>query len=200
LETVKVKLSLCLIKHHATKMYEECKYSFKHFYPRHRWEWSASHPGRFTQWKKNLRYPLDRKLGGTQRRSGWTLWRTENYLTSPGNRTPITTLDGVAVTLWTLGDETCYLSALDCTEQPSRQVQQLRSRLVQVLERLSVRNSARTFAIPGFSWFYSVPLGKRRDNNSIRPQPLPWKSFPLYQSSYHSTLYTCSLEKVSVVK
>jgi len=33
-------------------------------------EWSASRPGRFTSRRKNLRYRLHRKLGGSQSRSG----------------------------------------------------------------------------------------------------------------------------------
>jgi hypothetical protein len=33
-------------------------------------EWSVSRPGLFYLWGKNPRYPLDRRLGGPQRRSG----------------------------------------------------------------------------------------------------------------------------------
>jgi hypothetical protein len=36
-----------------------------------RWgEWSASLPGRALPLRKNPKYPLDRRLGGPQRRSG----------------------------------------------------------------------------------------------------------------------------------
>jgi hypothetical protein len=34
----------------------------------------------------------------------------------------------------------------------------------------------------GFMWFSSVPTGKFSDNISIRPRPLPSKSFPIHNS------------------
>jgi hypothetical protein len=45
-------------------------------------EWSTSHPGRFTP-RKEPSYPLNRRLNGPQRRSGW-FWTTENLLSVPG--------------------------------------------------------------------------------------------------------------------
>jgi hypothetical protein len=49
-------------------------------------EWSASRPGRFTPRGKSPQYPLDRRLGGPQGRSG--LRGEEKILDSPGTRTP----------------------------------------------------------------------------------------------------------------
>jgi hypothetical protein len=54
--TIKVNLSLCLSKDHATKMYGEWKHSFMHSLS------SASHPGRFTAGENSLPYPLDKRL------------------------------------------------------------------------------------------------------------------------------------------
>jgi len=49
-----------------------------------RWgEWSASRPGRALPRGKDPRYPLDRRLGGLQSRSGRRGWR-KNYFASCG--------------------------------------------------------------------------------------------------------------------
>jgi hypothetical protein len=50
-------------------------------------EWSASRPGRFTLRGNCPRYPLDRRLGGPQSRSGH--YGEEKNLTPAGNRTPV---------------------------------------------------------------------------------------------------------------
>jgi hypothetical protein len=49
-------------------------------------QWSASRPGRFTRGGKRPRYPLDRRLGGPQSRSG--RFGEENILDTIGTRTP----------------------------------------------------------------------------------------------------------------
>jgi hypothetical protein len=50
-------------------------------------EWSASRPGRFTPQGKNLRYPLDRRLGGPQ---NWSGRRGEEKILGPtGTQTPV---------------------------------------------------------------------------------------------------------------
>jgi hypothetical protein len=46
-------------------------------------EWSASSPGRLTPWRKSLRYELDRRLGGSQNRSG-RRGQGKNLLPLPG--------------------------------------------------------------------------------------------------------------------
>jgi hypothetical protein len=56
----KVKLSLCLTKHHAKKTCWALDGG----------EWSASFPGRFTPQGKSTWYPLSRSLGRLQSRSG----------------------------------------------------------------------------------------------------------------------------------
>jgi hypothetical protein len=48
-------------------------------------EWSASRPGRFTPRGNSPRYPLDRRLGGTQSRSGR---REENWPHRDSNSDP----------------------------------------------------------------------------------------------------------------
>jgi hypothetical protein len=63
---IKVKLSLCLIKHYATNAYGRVDVQIHIFLTSE----LASHPGRFTPPRgKSPRYPLDR-LGGPQGRSG----------------------------------------------------------------------------------------------------------------------------------
>jgi hypothetical protein len=51
-------------------------------------EWSASRPGRALAPGKGLRYPLYRRLGGPQSRSGHRGYR-KNPFASAGNRTSI---------------------------------------------------------------------------------------------------------------
>jgi hypothetical protein len=69
----KVKLTLCfsLTEHHAIKAYWEWRHSSTHSLTSalDGSEWSASSPGRFTP-TEPPRYPLDRRLGGPQSRSG----------------------------------------------------------------------------------------------------------------------------------
>jgi hypothetical protein len=68
----KVKLSLCLSKHHVIKTYWEWGYNSKHSMNSvlDGDEWSASRPGRFTPQGKGPRYPLDRRLVWPQSQSG----------------------------------------------------------------------------------------------------------------------------------
>jgi hypothetical protein len=68
----KVKLSLCLTKHHAMKAYRgSAGITPRIFGLGARWgEWSASRPGHFTPKERAPQYPLYRKLGGPQSRSG----------------------------------------------------------------------------------------------------------------------------------
>jgi hypothetical protein len=49
-------------------------------------EWSASCPGRFTPWERAPHYPLDRRLGGPQSRSGGR--GEEKILYPTGSQTP----------------------------------------------------------------------------------------------------------------
>jgi hypothetical protein len=49
-------------------------------------QWSASRNGRFTPWETAPRYPLDRRLGGPQNRSG--RHGEEKILTPTGTQTP----------------------------------------------------------------------------------------------------------------
>jgi hypothetical protein len=85
----KVKLPLCLTKHHAMKAYGEVKV----------WlhasltsatdggEWSASRPCRLHP-RKEPRYPLDRRLGGPQSR--YECGGGEKKIPAPaGNQTPV---------------------------------------------------------------------------------------------------------------
>jgi hypothetical protein len=67
-----IKLSLCLIKHHAMKMYEEMKVYLFAFLTSalDGGVWKASHPSHFTPGGKSPWYPLDRRLGGLQNWSG----------------------------------------------------------------------------------------------------------------------------------
>jgi len=68
---VKMKLPLCLTKYDAMKTYggvEVQLYAILTSAP-DEVDWSDSRPGHFTPVKKN-RYPLDRRLGGLQSRSG----------------------------------------------------------------------------------------------------------------------------------
>jgi hypothetical protein len=60
-----------LIKHYATKAYGGVDVQFHVFLASAlvRGDWSASRPGRFTSGEKP-RYPLDKRLGGPQNRSG----------------------------------------------------------------------------------------------------------------------------------
>jgi hypothetical protein len=37
--------------------------------------------------------------------------------------------------------------------------------------------------LPRFSWVFSVPSGKFQESTSIRPPPLPFKSFPVHHST-----------------
>jgi len=81
---VKVKFSLCLTKYHTMKTYPMFNYAPRHEdafrsgdtapcilnSALHGGEWSALHPGCFTRRRKNPRYPLVRRLGGTQSQSG----------------------------------------------------------------------------------------------------------------------------------
>jgi hypothetical protein len=69
-----VKLSLCLTKHHAMKAYWGVEVSSTHFLPRHKMEVSGQlhapaalppPPQGKSPW-----YPLDRRLGEPQSRSG----------------------------------------------------------------------------------------------------------------------------------
>jgi hypothetical protein len=67
----KVKLSLCLAKHHAMKTYGEWRYSSTHFDLGTRWRWAVSITLRpLCPQGKNPWYPMDRRLGGHQSRSG----------------------------------------------------------------------------------------------------------------------------------
>jgi hypothetical protein len=50
-------------------------------------EWSAPRPGRALPWGKDTQYPLDRRLGGPQSRSGHRL--EEKSLASAWDRTPV---------------------------------------------------------------------------------------------------------------
>jgi hypothetical protein len=45
-------------------------------------DWSASLPGRFTSWRKNPCYSWDRRLGGSQSRSGWPYWVSNSDLST----------------------------------------------------------------------------------------------------------------------
>jgi hypothetical protein len=85
---MKVKLSLCLTKHHPMKTY----WGSRGIAPRildigTRWRWVVS----FTPWPlypqgKSLLYPLDRRLGEPQSRSGRG-GEEKNSLPTAGNRT-----------------------------------------------------------------------------------------------------------------
>jgi hypothetical protein len=67
----KVKFSLCLIKRYAMKTWGSGGIAPPFFTSvLDGGEWSASQPGRFTPLGKSPRYPMDRGLGGPQRRSG----------------------------------------------------------------------------------------------------------------------------------
>jgi hypothetical protein len=68
---LKIKLSLCLTKHHVMKRIVEWKYNSTHTFTSalDGYEWSALRPGRFTH-RESPWYPLDRTLGGLQSRSG----------------------------------------------------------------------------------------------------------------------------------
>jgi hypothetical protein len=46
----------------------------------------------------------------------------------------------------------------------------------------------------GFSPFSSIPPDKYQNSKSIRQRPLPSKSFPIHQTSYHSTMYSQDTE------
>jgi hypothetical protein len=64
-------LSLCLsVKHYAIKTYGEWRYSSTFLDLGSRWEWSASCPCHFTPQGNSPWYPLDRRLGEPQSRSG----------------------------------------------------------------------------------------------------------------------------------
>jgi hypothetical protein len=69
----KVKLSLCLTKHHAMKTYVGMEVSIHAFLTLDGSEWWASRPGVFTSGERapptTPTYTLDRMLGGPQSRS-----------------------------------------------------------------------------------------------------------------------------------
>jgi hypothetical protein len=68
---IKVKFSLCLAKHHAMKTYWGWNYSTTHSWPRHKKEVCGQlHTRSLYPRRKGLRYPLDRRLGGSQSQSG----------------------------------------------------------------------------------------------------------------------------------
>jgi hypothetical protein len=72
LSKVKVKLSLCLTKHHAMKTYWGVEVDLHVFLTLALGggEWSALLPGRFTLREKSPWYPLDKRLGGPQSHPG----------------------------------------------------------------------------------------------------------------------------------
>jgi hypothetical protein len=74
----KVKLSLCLIKHHAMKTYGGVRYSFTILDLGTRWSVVILVPWPLYPWAKSARYALSRRLGGPQRLSG--LWSREKSL------------------------------------------------------------------------------------------------------------------------
>jgi len=51
-------------------------------------KWSASSSGALPPWGKSSRYPLDRRLGGSQSRSGRG-GEEKEILAPAGNRTPV---------------------------------------------------------------------------------------------------------------
>jgi hypothetical protein len=69
---VNVKLSLCLIQHHAIKTYGRVKLYLYAFLTvaLDGGEWSASHLGRFTPKAKSSPILMDRKVGGPQGQLG----------------------------------------------------------------------------------------------------------------------------------
>jgi hypothetical protein len=84
---VKVKLSLCLTKHHDVKMYWESGgiQTFFDLGTRCRWVVSFTPRPLYPQ-GKNPRYPLDRRLGGPQSRFGHSV-EEKNSQPSPGIET-----------------------------------------------------------------------------------------------------------------
>jgi hypothetical protein len=69
---VRVKLYLCLTKHRVVKTYWGVEVDFHALLTSTQDvdKWSASRHGRFTSGNRTSRYPLGRRLGGPQSRSG----------------------------------------------------------------------------------------------------------------------------------